>query len=54
MPLRPTSAKEKLKLSLELSGPRKPEDFQNFAKELDAVLKKFKAKVTTRFKETRK
>ena len=54
MPLRPANPKEKLKLSLELSGPRKIEDFQQFAKELDALLKKFKAKVTDRFKETRK
>jgi hypothetical protein len=54
MPLRPTSAKEKLKLSLELAGPTDQPKFQAFVKELDALLKKHKVQVTSRIKETRK
>jgi hypothetical protein len=54
MPLRPTSSREKLKLSIEVTGPRNEKAFTQFVKELDAVIKKNRAKVTSRIKETRK
>jgi hypothetical protein len=54
MPLRPTTTKEKLKLSIELTGPKNEAAFQQFVKELDGLLKKSKAVVTSRIKETRK
>ena len=53
MPLRPTTSKETLKLSLELRGPRTPAAFQKFRKELGALLRKHKAVVTARAKRSR-